>query len=391
MLRRILFINQSKKQLYVAVVGALLGFTFLITSIHYLIRVNDFGKGEEILGTNKIIVQKKVTNFNALKIAKTDFDQFEIDNLSNISYVEQVEPVLSNSFGVSFQTDSDLVPYFRTDVFVQSVNSDLLKVDEKNWSWSEENDFVPIILPREFLVMLNTFASAKGIPQVSEDLAKSIGFKFKLYNDEHQEYRKAKIIGFTSEISSILIPKSFMDYGNSQFATSNPAKITQLIISIKEGHFGTFKQLMDERSLESNESSMVVGKLKSIAGTLFAVVMSISFVTLFLASLVLIQYAQLIISKNDYEIRTLLRIGYSPNQIIRTITSYFIQVFAIITIISCLLFFGFKMFINQILEKGGIMINHSLTFQSFIALISAFVIYSLVNFLNAKKEILKSK
>ena len=59
MLNKLLFKNQDLKQLVIAVIGAFLGITFLITSIHYLIKVNEFGKGSEILGPNTVIVQKR--------------------------------------------------------------------------------------------------------------------------------------------------------------------------------------------------------------------------------------------------------------------------------------------------------------------------------------------
>ena len=64
MLKKILFKFQNKTQLIIAMIGAFLGFTFLIISIHYLIRVNEFGQGEEILGNNTMIVQKKVSSYS---------------------------------------------------------------------------------------------------------------------------------------------------------------------------------------------------------------------------------------------------------------------------------------------------------------------------------------
>jgi hypothetical protein len=244
MLRKILFSYQNKTQLIVAMIGSFLGFTFLITSIHYLIRVNEFGEGEEILGDNTMIIQKKVTSFTSMNLAKTDFSARDIERLEEKSFAANVEPILSNSFGVSLQTDSDLVPYFRSDVFVQSINQDFIKVSSKNWNWKEEDEYVPIVLPRDFLVMLNTFASAKGIPQVSDEIAKSIGFKFTLYNDDQKEWQKAKIVGFTNEVSAILVPESFMDYGNLNFPTKTPAKITQLMLTVKENEFGKFEEFM---------------------------------------------------------------------------------------------------------------------------------------------------
>lgn len=372
-------------------IGSFLGFTFLITSIHYLIRVNEFGEGEEILGDNTMIVQKKVTSYNSMNLAKTDFSEREIESIRKESFAAAVEPILSNSFGVSLQTDSELVPYFRSDVFVQSIDQEFIKIKSDKWDWKEGDEFVPIVLPRDFLVMLNTFASAKGIPQVSDELAKSIGFKFTLYNDEKKEWEKVQIVGFTNEVSAILVPESFMEYGNKNFPTKTPAKVTQLMLTVNENEFGKFEQFMVERSLESKATSMVVGKLKSVAGTLFSVLIAISVITVFLAGLVLVQYAQLLISKNEYEIRTLLRIGYAPKVITMKILKYFVIVFAIITGISILTFILAKIYIDKILVEGGIQIDSSLTMLSLLAVLLAFVVYTIVNYFNAKRGVLKTQ
>src|SRR5690554_6307972 len=391
MIKKILFSYQNKTQLIIAMIGSFLGFTFLVTSIHYLIRVNEFGEGEEILGNNTMIIQKKVSNFNSLKLAKTDFSEREIESIRKESFTETLEPILSNSFGVSLQTDSELVPYFRSDVFVQSIDNSFTRIDSDQWKWSPGDDFVPIVLPRDFLVMLNTFASAKGIPQVSDDLAKTIGFKFTLYNDEKKEWEKVKIVGFTNEVSAILVPSSFMEYGNENFPTSVPAKTTQLMLTVKEGRFGEFENYLKKRSLESKENSMVVGKLKSVAGTLFSILIGISVITVFLAGLVLVQYAQLLISRNVYEIRTLLRQGYSPKMIIPSILFYFIKVFAIISGGSLVAFGVIKFFIDKLLEKGGIQIDSGFTFLSILAVIFAFGIYTIVNYFNAKRGVVKTQ
>lgn len=391
MIRKILFHFQNRTQLIIAIIGAFLGFTFLITSIHYLIRVNEFGTGAEILGSNTIIIQKKITNYSSMKIAKTDFSENEITHLQELPFIEKAEPIKSNSFGVSIQTDSELVPYFRSDIFVQSTDPDFLKVDSNSWKWSPGDSFVPIILPRDFLVMLNTFASAKGIPQVSDEIAQSIGFKFTLYNDSKKEWEKAQIVGFTNEVSSILVPHTFMEYGNKNFPTDTPSKITQLMIDVKEGRFGAFEKIMKKRGLESKESSMIVGKLKSVAGTLFSIVMAISIITVFLAGLVLIQYGQLILSKNAYEITTLLRIGYEPRTIIKVVMNYFMRVFAVISALSVLTFIGIKLIIDNLLAKGGIDISSSITILSLGAVVLAFVIYTVANYFTTKNEILKKR
>jgi hypothetical protein len=277
MLEKLLFRNQDKKQLLIAIIGAFMGITFLITSIHYIIKVNEFGKGTDILGPNTIIVQKKVTNSSSLNLTKTDFSLREIEKMKKERFIEEVKPVISNNFDISFETSDPMVPYFRTDVFIQTVDQNFLDVKTDKWQWKEGDEFVPMIMPREFLVMLNTFMSASGIPQISEDLVKEVKFKFKLWNDSTEERVNVRIIGFTNEVSSILVPASFMKFGNDKYSDGSNQKITQIMISGKEGKFGLVEDLLNKKGLESKNAQMVIGRLKSVVGTLFFVVFGIYF------------------------------------------------------------------------------------------------------------------
>lgn len=389
MLQRIFFDFQNKKQLIIAMIGALIGFTFLVTSIHYLIRINEFGKGQDILNQNILIVQKKVSNFNSMTIGKTDFGRQEIDGLRKKEFIELVQPVLNNNFGISIQTDSELVPYFRSDIFVQSLNDQFIDAKKNKWKWDENSEFVPLILSRDFLVMLNTFASAKGIPQISDDLAKTINFKFTIYNHEGKEFQNARIIGFTNEVSAILVPSSFMEYANNKYPNSKTSLTNQLMVKVDQDKFGSFEKHLKENGLEAKKSSMLVGKLKSVSSTLFSVLIAISLITVFLAGLVLIQFTQLLISKNQYEIRTLLRIGYFPSTIIKVMVKYFAKIFAFV-LLTCFVLFGIsKFFIDHLLLESGIEINTQFTLMSIFVLIFAFGIYIALCYRSAKQGVTK--
>ena len=392
MLNKILFRNQDKKQLIVAMIGAFMGITFLVTSIHYLIKVNEFGKGEEILGPNTIIVQKKVSNASTLNLTKTDFSLKEIEKIKAKSFIQDVKPVESNNFDVSFETDrtEKLVPYFRSDVFVQTVDADFLDIKVPNWKWKKGDPFVPIILPREFIVMLNTFMSAQDIPQVSDDLAMKLKFKFRLRdpnNSSKEEHVNVQIIGFTNEVSSILVPSSFMQYGNEVYAGTIENKITQIMISGKESEFGLVEEMLKERGLESKNSQMVVGRLKSVVGTLIFVVLGVSIIAVFVSGLVLIQYLQLLLSRNAYEVRTLLRMGYPPKDLIRSFSMYFMKIFGMVSVIGVGIFFVFKYFLDNMFETGGLYIGTDLAWMSIAALVLAYLLFGLSSYFNAKKGI----
>lgn len=389
MLNKLLFRNQDKKQLIIAIVGAFMGITFLVTSVHYLIKVNEFGKGSDILGPNTIIVQKKVTNSSSLNLTKTDFTDREIEKIKSEPFIQDVKPVISNNFDVSFETADPMVPRFRTDVFIQTVDPKFLDVKSSKWHWKEGDEFVPIIMPRDFLVMLNTFMSASGIPQISDDLAMDIRFKFTLKDDKNKEWVDARIIGFTNEVSSILVPESFMEYGNTKYTSGKEKKVTQIMISGKESEFGRVEDLLKQRGLESKNSQMVVGRLKSVVGTLFLVVLGISVIAVFVSGLVLIQYMQLLMSRNAYEVRTLLRIGFHPSIVIKSFFRYFIRIFGIVSGIALLIFFIFKFFLDNMFESGGLYIDTGISVVAIGSLIFTYLIFGFASYQTAKKGIFK--
>lgn len=389
MLRKLLFKNQDKKQLVIAIFGAFLGITFLVTSLHYLIKVSEFGTGAEILGPNTIIVQKVVSSSTSLGLGSTDFTKAEIAKIKAEPYILDVKPVISNNFDVSFETADSLIPRFRSDVFIQSVDPEFLDVDLKNWAWKEGDDYVPMIMPREFLVMLNTFMSASGIPQVSDELVQTIRCRFTLSNDSDskKEWVDCRIVGFTNEVSSILVPESFMKYGNDKFSDGTEQKITQIMISGKESEFGSVEALLKKRGIESKNSQMMVGRLKSIVGTLFFVVMCISIICVLVSGLVLIQFMQLLMSRNAYEVRTLMRIGYHPKDIIKKFFYYFIAIFGIVTLLGLAIFLLLKFYLDDLFESGGVYIDTSMTLWSFGALLLAYCLFGLASYLTAKKGI----
>jgi hypothetical protein len=390
MLSKLLFRNQEKKQLIIAMIGSFLGITFLITSIHYLIKVNEFGEGADILGPNTIIVQKRVTTSNTLNYAKTDFSQQDIEKLKSKGFIVDVKPVISNNFDVLFATADPMVPKFSSDVFIQTVDQDFLDVKSTKWVWNVGDTIVPIILPRDFLVMLNTFMSASGIPQISDELAMDIKFKFRISNESSsKEYINAQIIGFTNEVASILVPEGFMDYGNEKYGNLTERKITQLMISSTENEFGLLEELLKENHLESKNSQMLVGRLKSMVGTLILVVLGISIIAVFLSGLVLIQYAQLLMSRNAYEVRTLLRLGYAPQKIINKFFFYFVKIFAWVSVLGVSMFFVFKYFLDAMFEEGGLYIGTEVSFYAFYALLLAYLLFSLASYINAKRGIYK--
>lgn len=387
MLQKTFFKQQDRVQLSIAFIGALLGLSFLITSIHYLIKVNEFGRGNEILGPNTLIIQKKIGASNAFQLGKNDFTKREIELMQDEPFVSAVEPIISNNFDVSLQTNDPVVPYFRTDVFLQTINPKFIDIPAQKWTWKKGDAYVPLIMPREFIVMLNTFMSAKNIPTVSDEIAQDIRFEFTLKNGNQKENVNVRIIGFTNEISSLLVPETFMKWANEKYGKTTDQKITQLMLAGKENQFGLVEGMLKEKHLESKNAQVLVGRLKSMIGTFIWIVLCVSILAVFLSGLVLIQYLQLLINKNNYEIKTLIRLGYHPKTLVNTFVSYFFKVFGGIAVMSIVLFNIVKFNLDAAFNKGGVYIESSFTLASYLAIVIAYVIFTLASFFSAKKHI----
>lgn len=388
MLKKLLFQNQDKKQVFLAAIGALLGMTFLITSTHFLYRINEFGEGSEILGSNILVVQRKVTAASTFNLSKNDFTQEEIKEIEQEPFVHRVQAVKSNNFRVWLETNSDLLPPFKTDAFIQSIDREFLDANAAEWKWDTNSRELPIIMPRDFVVMLNTFMSSMNMPQVTDELATSIPFKLRISGAKGEKWLNARIIGFTNEISALLVPMEFMNYANNKYGEKEEGKITQIIIQGKKGQFGSLEKYLDKNDLEPKKTQMIVGRLKSIVSTLVMIVLIVSIVAVVSSCIVLLQYMRLLLSQNNYEVKTLLRIGYAPHFIASLFIRYFSLVFACSLFAAFGIFFVLKLWVNHTLQIGGIYLNESLSLISILIIPLSFVLFITVGTISARKNVM---
>jgi hypothetical protein len=96
---------------------------------------------------------------------------------------------------------------------------------------------------------------------------------------------------------------------------------------------------------------------------------------------------QLLMSKNEYEVRTLMRIGYAPRILIRSFFIYFVRIFGIIAGLGLASFFVMKYFLDEMFTSGGIYLNTSISVSTFIVLALVYVTFSVASYRTAAKGI----
>ena len=389
-MRQLFFKYQNKKQLALALVGTFLGLFFLFTSLHFLHKIYTYGENSEMLSKNTIVIQKKVTSGPLLGLNNPEFSDEQIDELRSMEFVESCNPIRSNTFDVVLSIDDPLIPAFNSNIYVQSVHEDYLDVKTDHWDWDERSKTLPIIMPRDFLMMMNNFLSASNIPQLSDDLVLDLKIDLNIGPRNYRETIHSRIVGFTNELSSILVPESFLNWANQKYGEKEKEVISQLVVKSKDGQFGLLENYLEENEFESKKSQLLIAKLKSTLGVLLTIISVISLLAVFLSMLVLIQYLQLIMTKNDYEIRTLLRLGYAPNQLIKVFLRYFMSLFSVVAVLSLLLFIPAKYYLQQIFISNGISLDSSLSIYLFLLVIFVFIVFALSIWLSTKKRIYKT-
>ncbi len=389
-MRQLFFKYQNKKQLTLALVGTFLGLFFLFTSLHFLHKIYTYGENSEMLSKNTIVIQKKVTSGPLLGLNNPEFSDEQIDEVRSMEFVESCDPIRSNTFDVVLSIDDPLIPAFNSNIYVQSVHEDYLDVKTDHWDWDEGSKTLPIIMPRDFFIMMNNFLSASNIPQLSDDLVLDLKIDLNIGPRNYRETIHARIVGFTNELSSILVPEYFLNWANQKYGEKEKEVISQLVVKSKDGQFGLLENYLEEKEFESKKSQLLIAKLKSTLGVLLTIISTISLLAVFLSMLVLIQYLQLIMTKNDYEIRTLLRLGHAPNQLIKVFLKYFMSLFSVVAVLSLLLFIPAKYYLQQIFISNGISLDSSLSIYLFLLVLFVFIVFALSIWLSTKKRIYKS-
>ena len=389
-MRQLFFKYQNKKQLTLALVGTFLGLFFLFTSLHFLHKIYAYGENSEMLSKNTIVIQKKVTSGPLLGLNNPEFSDEQIDEVRSMEFVESCDPIHSNTFDVVLSIDDPLIPAFNSNIYVQSVHEDYLDVKTDHWDWDEGSKTLPIIMPRDFLMMMNNFLSASNIPQLSDDLVLDLKIDLNIGPRNYRETIHARIVGFTNELSSILVPEYFLNWANQKYGEKDKEVISQLVVKSKDGQFGLLENYLEQKEFESKKSQLLIAKLKSTLGVLLTIISAISLLAVFLSMLVLIQYLQLIMTKNDYEIRTLLRLGHAPNQLITVFLRYFMSLFSVVAVLSLLLFIPAKYYLQQTFISNGISLDSSLSIYLFLIVIFVFIVFALSIWFSTKKRIYKS-
>ena len=289
------------------------------------------GKQNKDTNTQYLVINRQLNNNN---LNAGGLREEELEALKKLPEVSAVDIIQPGYFKASLSSTSDRFPFY-TDVSFETVSSDFLDEIPEHWTWQEKDEYVPIIVPSLYLDLYNfQFALAQQLPQLTPEVVKMIFFNIRIQGPNGEVVLKGKVAGFSDRIQSMLVPQEFMQWCNARFAQGEKRNPSRILIKTKDATSPVLNQFLEKNQLQADKEKTRFSKYREIVNWIAGISGLSGLLMLIFAALVLSLFIQLnIVSKQD-EIRLLIQLGASPQQMIGFLMKKFFPPNAIIVLIA---------------------------------------------------------
>lgn len=290
----------------------LLGFQFY----HDVVPI--FTAEDSFMKSDFMIVNKKIGTASSISGRSNTFSNSEIDDIGQQSFSDKIGKFTSTEYKVDANMSVNGVPVLDNgEISFESVPDNFVEVKQlSDWKYTPGSKIVPIILPRIYLTMYNFgFAQSHSLPKISDGLIGMIDFQIFVHGNKKQAQFKGKVIGFSSRLSSILVPQAFMDWSNNEYAPGQQTEPTRLIMSLKNPGDQNFTKYLDKKGYEIENDKLNAEKTTYFLKMMVTMVMVVGLIISILSFYILMLSIYLLVQKNSSKLENLLLIGYSPGHV----------------------------------------------------------------------------
>ena len=334
------------------------------------------GKQNKDTNTQYLVINRQLNNNNLNAGGLREEELAALKKLPEVSAVGIMQP---GYFKASLSSTSDRFPFY-TDVSFETVSSDFLDEIPEHWTWQEKDDYVPIIVPSLYLDLYNfQFALAQQLPQLTPEVVKMIFFNISIQGPKGEVVLKGKVAGFSDRIQSMLVPQEFMQWCNARFAQGEKRNPSRILIKTKDATSPVLNQFLEKNQLQADKEKTRFSKYREVVNWIAGISGLSGLLMLVFAALVLSLFIQLnIVSKQD-EIRLLIQLGASPQQMIGFLMKKFFPPNAIMVLIALGLVAILQYLLFGWLQKKTIGVSAWISPLSLIAALLLILLMGVVN------------
>ena len=362
----------------------LLGFQFY----HDVVPI--FTAEDSFMKSDFMIVNKKIGTANSISGRSNTFSNTEIDEIGEQSFSDKIGKFTSTEYKVDANMSVNGVPVLDNgEISFESVPDNFVEVKQlSDWKYTPGSKVVPIILPRIYLTMYNFgFAQSHSLPKISDGLIGMIDFQIFVHGNKKQAQFKGKVIGFSSRLSSILVPQAFMDWSNNEYAPGQQNEPTRLIMSLKNPGDQNFTRYLDKKGYEIENDKLNAEKTTYFLKMMVTMVMIVGLIISILSFYILMLSIYLLVQKNSSKLENLLLIGYSPGHVAHPYQLLTISLNIAVLIIAWIILFFVRNYYMGIIETLFPDIEDGSMLSTFVVGISLLILVSICNLIAIRNKI----
>jgi hypothetical protein len=321
MLKKLLRQNLSIPQLLGYSFTALAGMTLIFVAFGFSMDIRPLfsSASDGLFKSEYMIVTKKVSTLSAISSKNTIFSDSEAEEIATQSFVKSLHYFTPCRYSVyAYIEASGKIPGFSTEMFFESVPDNIMDGAGGDWKWDEDAKFIPVIIPRDYLALYNFgFAGSRGLPQISENIVKTVEFKVSLRGKGKNELFTGRIVGFSDYLNTILVPQKFMDWANKNFGATETPRRSKLIVEVKNPAAPEIAEFFASKNYDVRENKGEQGKLSYFLKIIITVISAIGLLVLLPAMGLMFLSINLLIYKNRKTLGNLILLGYSRRELAR--------------------------------------------------------------------------
>lgn len=275
-----------------------------------------FTSEDSFMKANYLMVTKRIGTTTTISGRSSTFSSNDIQSLKDQPFVNKVGAFTSTNYKIDARMGVNGQQIFNTELYFESVPDEFVDINLRDWHYTPGEKTVPIILPRTYINIYNFgFAQKHSLPQIAEGLMGLIDLQMIIRGNGKQEVFKGKVVAFSSSISSILVPQSFMEWSNKEFAPQEPYGFTRLLMEVSNPADEKIADYFDEQGLDIESDKLNTEKTTYFLRMLVSLVMIIGLIISVLSFYILMLSIYLLVQKNTKKLQNLLLIGYSTGKV----------------------------------------------------------------------------
>lgn len=330
----------------------LLGLSLVLLALQAYVKVSSYISPKKNT-SDYIVLNKEVGIGHTIFGGKAEFSEEDIEDLKKQPFIEDLGVFNSSHFQVRAYAGGDLG--FYTELFFESVPEQFIDDRPYNFKWTENADFLPLIVSQDFLNLYNFgYALGRGTPQLSRSTIGLVPLKIDVSGPKGKRTYDAKVVGFSERITSVLVPEEFLKWANQKIGKGNTSNASRTIIKVKGDKAGAIEKYFEENNFKVSEDKLKFSRIITIINVVMSVLVFIGTAFIIFSLVIVMLNFSLIVSEAKEEISLLLQLGYKTKYIVRHLLIYLFIFMGIVSLISLMVFYFGNQYLIGFLSHNGI-------------------------------------